>query len=563
MMFRQNSSVLTYTPHSPQEFGSIECFGKNDVGLQQRSCKFQIIPSGPPSFPFHCIVVNQSYDSIFVQCSLDTEEGVSNNNSWNSAHLFPVKWQSQPRILMHPKTVYVCEVYHLTSSALIQNVSAVSGLQYANPSNNSKNSDTSQGKSSDSSSISFQVPNLPSETTLRFRIFASNPKGKSDAVWIRATTTKTPEFIPGHNRASGIGVWNDNVNDESESPVVDGSSSTSSQSASSSSSSFFSRCMQYLSSNVLFNDSTPMPVMVVVSFIVISSVISLSILFVFRFKKRTSSSLGSRNSSSSNVNGNVIITSDSQLNQYNQQQYTAASLGFKNNSSGNTTGGSDRGVLGSPSSNYFLSSNAAVNQNATLTRNYDPSHQLLQDHLQQHDKCTCCPPDTSCFETDSLSSSVSQQQPQHNRIVCNTTSRSNKRNSNDYSSIHPTTYQYHHLQNPIPDIFPYASLRRGSNSSSNNNPITNSMNDPHILINNSSGQANNLLITTTPNSSSTTNNSNNTGNCLQFPSNLTDKAFVCESFGEFTLTGISPKTSILNFYNAFFLMTLIFGEMFA
>lgn len=40
------SSTLTYAPHSPQEYGSIECRGKNDVGLQQKPCKYQIIPAG-------------------------------------------------------------------------------------------------------------------------------------------------------------------------------------------------------------------------------------------------------------------------------------------------------------------------------------------------------------------------------------------------------------------------------------------------------------------------------------------------------------------------------------
>ena len=44
------SSILKYTPHAPQEYGSIECFGKNDVGLQQKSCKYQIIPSGKSCF---------------------------------------------------------------------------------------------------------------------------------------------------------------------------------------------------------------------------------------------------------------------------------------------------------------------------------------------------------------------------------------------------------------------------------------------------------------------------------------------------------------------------------
>ena len=41
-----SSSVLTYAPHAPQEFGSIECVAKNAVGLQQSACKYHVVPSG-------------------------------------------------------------------------------------------------------------------------------------------------------------------------------------------------------------------------------------------------------------------------------------------------------------------------------------------------------------------------------------------------------------------------------------------------------------------------------------------------------------------------------------
>ncbi|RWS23969.1 protein turtle B-like protein [Leptotrombidium deliense] len=40
------SSILVYTPHSMNEFGSIECIAKNEVGLQQNPCTFDVITGG-------------------------------------------------------------------------------------------------------------------------------------------------------------------------------------------------------------------------------------------------------------------------------------------------------------------------------------------------------------------------------------------------------------------------------------------------------------------------------------------------------------------------------------
>jgi hypothetical protein len=86
---------------------------------------FELLPwhTGSPTFPFNCQVLNQTDHSLFVICVFDTEK--SSNVSWNSNHLFPAKWQEKTKILVHPRTHYVCEVYHLTSSHLLANVTTV------------------------------------------------------------------------------------------------------------------------------------------------------------------------------------------------------------------------------------------------------------------------------------------------------------------------------------------------------------------------------------------------------------------------------------------------------
>lgn len=81
------------------------------------------LTTGPPTFPFNCQVLNQSDHKLFVICIFDTEK--SSNSSWNANHLFPAKWQDKTRLLIHPRTHYVCEVYHLTSSHLLANVTTV------------------------------------------------------------------------------------------------------------------------------------------------------------------------------------------------------------------------------------------------------------------------------------------------------------------------------------------------------------------------------------------------------------------------------------------------------
>lgn len=85
-----------------------------------------LIPAGPPTFPYNCQVMNQSDTSLVILCTFDVE--LSSNTSWSSAHLFPRKWSDQTRLLIHPRTHYICEVYHLTASHLVANVSTTISL---------------------------------------------------------------------------------------------------------------------------------------------------------------------------------------------------------------------------------------------------------------------------------------------------------------------------------------------------------------------------------------------------------------------------------------------------
>ncbi|XP_023345438.1 hemicentin-1 isoform X2 [Eurytemora carolleeae] len=71
-------SVLSYTPHSHMDFGSLLCWADNMVGNQKhtRPCIFHIIPTGPPESPGECRSINQTETQIMVQCRLGYSGGL-------------------------------------------------------------------------------------------------------------------------------------------------------------------------------------------------------------------------------------------------------------------------------------------------------------------------------------------------------------------------------------------------------------------------------------------------------------------------------------------------------
>ena len=41
-----NFSVLTYQPQEEMEYGSLLCWGRNELGQQLRPCVFHLLPAG-------------------------------------------------------------------------------------------------------------------------------------------------------------------------------------------------------------------------------------------------------------------------------------------------------------------------------------------------------------------------------------------------------------------------------------------------------------------------------------------------------------------------------------
>ncbi|KAH9404633.1 hypothetical protein TYRP_000459, partial [Tyrophagus putrescentiae] len=173
------SSVVLYRPNSTQHYGTIECTAKNDVGIQVIPCKYHIIDSGPPNFPFHCLLHNQSVTQVSIQCSSE-RHGNDVNYALNS------KTAVSQTIFVHPITFYVAEVYD-KSGSLVQNLT----LSPPMPPN--------------SSAFNFLIGHLAESSIYKVRIYATNSKGKSDQIWISAPTLRKAEkYIDSNTTESSL-----------------------------------------------------------------------------------------------------------------------------------------------------------------------------------------------------------------------------------------------------------------------------------------------------------------------------------------------------------------------
>lgn len=63
------ASTLSYTPVKELDFGTILCWAENVVGQQKEPCVFHLIAAGKPDVPYNCTIVNQTSESLEVECN--------------------------------------------------------------------------------------------------------------------------------------------------------------------------------------------------------------------------------------------------------------------------------------------------------------------------------------------------------------------------------------------------------------------------------------------------------------------------------------------------------------
>ncbi|XP_061930565.1 nephrin isoform X5 [Apis cerana] len=142
-------STASYTPMTELDYGTLLCWGTNEQGTQLEPCVYHIVPAGHPDTPRNCSLLNQTIDSLYVECIEGFDGGL------------PQKFTIQ--------------------------VDRDSGTG----STSSKPSTTVYNQTS--KVPSFSVGNLEPGTTYDVYIYASNSKGRSESVHFRATTLNLPE----------------------------------------------------------------------------------------------------------------------------------------------------------------------------------------------------------------------------------------------------------------------------------------------------------------------------------------------------------------------------------
>lgn len=69
-------SILTYTPKTPADYGTIQCWGRNDLGAQRNPCIYHIVPAGKPEPPGACNILNVTHNSISINCKKGFDGGI-------------------------------------------------------------------------------------------------------------------------------------------------------------------------------------------------------------------------------------------------------------------------------------------------------------------------------------------------------------------------------------------------------------------------------------------------------------------------------------------------------
>ncbi|CRK98676.1 CLUMA_CG011994, isoform A [Clunio marinus] len=143
------ASTLSYTPVKEVDFGTILCWADNVVGQQKEPCVFHLIAAGKPDVPYNCTLVNQTSESLEVDCNEGFDGG---QRQW-----------------------FIMEIFDQHTNMLQANISSKYPV--------------------------FTVSGLDSGKFLKIVIYAINVKGRSDSVLLEAFTLKAAEKQTGQHES--------------------------------------------------------------------------------------------------------------------------------------------------------------------------------------------------------------------------------------------------------------------------------------------------------------------------------------------------------------------------
>ncbi|XP_043277126.1 protein turtle homolog B-like isoform X2 [Venturia canescens] len=147
-------SKAAYTPMTELDYGTLLCWGTNDQGTQVEPCVYHIVPAGRPDTPQNCTILNQTTNSLYVECTEGFDGGL------------PQRFTLELEMDDSTNT--------LEARGLVHNRT--------------------------SKEASFGVHGLTPGSTYHATIYASNAKGRSEAVRLRAATLNLPERRTGESR---------------------------------------------------------------------------------------------------------------------------------------------------------------------------------------------------------------------------------------------------------------------------------------------------------------------------------------------------------------------------
>ncbi|GJQ65919.1 hypothetical protein Trydic_g4019 [Trypoxylus dichotomus] len=135
-----NSHAL-YIPMTELDYGTLLCWGRNEIGVQKEPCIYYINPAGKPDPLSNCTILNETAESLQVECSAGFNGGLQQE--------------------------FIMEVYDAQSRKLVSNVTSRTPL--------------------------FTVGGLESGLGFDIGLYAANKKGRSEAVRLQAFTLKSAE----------------------------------------------------------------------------------------------------------------------------------------------------------------------------------------------------------------------------------------------------------------------------------------------------------------------------------------------------------------------------------
>ncbi|EGI70791.1 Nephrin [Acromyrmex echinatior] len=166
-------STASYTPMTELDYGTLLCWGSNDQGTQLEPCVYHIVPAGRPDTPHNCSLLNQTTDSIYVECIEGFDGGL------------PQKFTMQvDRETGSGKGGGPTTVFNQTSKVPV-----------------------------------FSVSNLDPGSNYEVSIYSTNAKGRSETVHFRATTLNLPERRTGERLAQPPSPENCTIREESQTTV--------------------------------------------------------------------------------------------------------------------------------------------------------------------------------------------------------------------------------------------------------------------------------------------------------------------------------------------------------